>query len=170
MAKSVAAAVKISGPGMKRYPGWLAGGALALLLSAISPATGAPAAGDAADGGRIYRQYCTPCHGENGDGRGARARKEALRPPPRDHGNGLYMNMQSDALFFSVIRLGGKATGLSHVMPQWGHILSDEQIRDLAAFIRTLARNPPYPGPAMKNWDDSSATKRHGPLTFNGQP
>lgn len=153
MAKNAAAAVKSSrGTGMKRHPGWLAGGALALLLHLAAPAGATPDPGNAGDGGRLYRQYCAPCHGENGDGRGARARKEALRPPPRDHGNGLYMNMQSDALFFSVIRLGGKATGLSHVMPQWGHILSDEQIRDLAAFIRTLARNPPYPGPATKNW------------------
>jgi len=103
-------------------------------------------------GGRIYKSYCSPCHGLEGDGRGARARNELLQPPPRDHTNGFYMNMQPDVRFFKVIKFGGKANNLSHIMPQWKHILSDKDIFHVLAFIRTLA-DPPYQVSSSKNWD-----------------
>ncbi len=107
---------------------------------------------DAQRGGRIYQQYCTPCHGQEGNGRGPRARNEALQPPPRNHTNGFYMNMQSDVRLFKVIKLGGKANNLSHIMPQWKHVLSDKQIFSIVAFIRTLAKDPPYEAPLVENW------------------
>ena len=103
-------------------------------------------------GGRIYGQYCTPCHGQQGNGRGPRARNEALQPPPRDHTNGFYMNMQTDIRLFKVIKLGGKANNLSHIMPQWKHILSDKQIFDIVAYLRTLATDPPYEKSKTSNW------------------
>jgi len=103
-------------------------------------------------GGRTYQQYCTPCHGQEGDGRGPRAKNEGLQPPPRNHTNGFYMNMQSDVRLFKVIKHGGKANYLSHVMPQWKHVLSDKQILDIIAFIRTLAKDPPYIAPKTENW------------------
>lgn len=107
---------------------------------------------DSRRGGRIYGQYCTPCHGQLGNGRGPRAKNEALQPPPRDHTNGFYMNMQSDIRLFKVIKFGGKANNLSHIMPQWKHILSDKQIFDIVAFLRTLAQDPPYEKAKTSNW------------------
>src|SRR5258708_26984538 len=35
-----------------------------------------------------YQQYCRPCHGDNGDGKGYSSL--ALRPPPRDFTQGLF--------------------------------------------------------------------------------
>lgn len=103
-------------------------------------------------GARLYKSYCSPCHGLEGNGRGPRARNELLQPPPRDHTNGFYMNMQPDVRFFKVIKFGGKANNLSHIMPQWKHILSDKQIFQILAFIRSIA-DPPYEVPASQNWN-----------------
>ncbi len=122
------------------------------LASVVLSAVQVDAKPNAARGKRIYGQYCTPCHGIKGDGRGPRARNEALQPPPRDHTNGFYMNIQSDVRFFKVIKYGGKANNLSHVMPQWKHILSDKDIVDIIAYIRTLAVNPPYTPPEHEHW------------------
>jgi mono/diheme cytochrome c family protein len=119
-----------------------------LLLSPITLMAGA----DAQRGKRLYQQYCTPCHGQKGNGRGPRARNEALQPPPRDHTNGFYMNMQNDVRLFKVIKFGGKANNLSHIMPQWKHILNDKQIFSIIAFIRTLAQDPVYVAPTTENW------------------
>ncbi len=109
-------------------------------------------------GGRTYQSFCTPCHGQQGNGRGPRARNEALQPPPRNHTNGFYMNMQSDVRLFKVIKNGGKANNLSHIMPQWKHILSDKQIFDIVAFIRTLAVDPTYTPPRTENWGKNPYT------------
>ena len=115
-------------------------------------------------GKRIYQSYCTPCHGQKGDGRGPRAKNEGLQPPPRDHTNGFYMNMQADVRFFKVIKHGGAANYLSPVMPQWKHILSDKEIFDIIAFLRTLATNPAYVAPDMENWGKNpyAAEERQG--------
>jgi len=110
------------------------------------------AGSDAKRGGRIYQQYCTPCHGQEGNGRGPRARNEALQPPPRNHTDGFYMNMQSDVRLFKVIKFGGKANNLSHIMPQWKHILKDKEIFSIIAHLRTLAKDPPYTPPSTENW------------------
>ncbi len=130
----------------------------------MATADQAEAKSDAKRGSRIYQQYCTPCHGQEGNGRGPRARNEALQPPPRDHTNGFYMNMQADVRFFKVIKLGGKANNLSHIMPQWQHILSDKNIFDIIAFIRTLAKDPPYTPPSTENWGKNpySSEERQG--------
>ncbi len=100
-------------------------------------------AADAPHGKRIYNQYCISCHGSEGQGDGDRAKNEQLDPRPRVHSNGEYMNMIPDMRFFRVIKYGGKAMNFSHIMPQWQHILSDEDIVDVLAHIRSLA-DPPY--------------------------
>ncbi len=107
---------------------------------------------DARRGERTYQSFCTPCHGQQGDGRGPRAKNEGLQPPPRDHTNGFYMNMQADVRFFKVIKFGGAANYLSPIMPQWKHILSDKKIREIITYLRTLATNPVYTPPATENW------------------
>ncbi|MEN8191078.1 MAG: cytochrome c [Thermodesulfobacteriota bacterium] len=128
------------------------------------------AGNEARKGGRIYQQYCTPCHGQEGNGRGPRAKNEALQPPPRDHTNGFYMNMQSDVRLFKVIKFGGKANNLSHIMPQWKHVLSDRQIFSIVLFIRSLAKDPVYEPPNMENWGKNPyAGDERGKLDKGGQ-
>ena len=57
------------------------------------------------------------------------------------------MNALSDETLFRVISEGGSAVGKSPLMAPWGGTLSDDDIRDVIAFIRTLA-DPPYRAPS----------------------
>ena len=121
-------------------------------------------AADAKHGSRIYNQYCIACHGAEGKGNGDRAKNEQLDPRPRVHANGDYMNMIPDMRFFRVIKYGGKAMNFSHIMPQWQHILSDEDIIDVLAHIRSLA-DPPYePGMVRGCMIPVPENERTGPL------
>lgn len=110
---------------------------------AAPPPTGAVPVprGDATAGRPVYIQYCASCHGETGAGDGPVA--VTLDPKPAHHNDGDYMNPLTDAYLFKVIQQGGQAVGKSPMMAPWGGTLSDEQIRNVIAFIRSLA-DPPY--------------------------
>ena len=98
---------------------------------AAQPTAAAPGAGD-------YGNYCASCHGAHGDGDGPLA--GALDPQPAKHSDGDAMGALSDEYLFRVIREGGVAVGKSPLMAPWKGALSDSQIRDLVAFIRTLSK------------------------------
>ena len=96
------------------------------------------AAGDAAKGKAKYQEVCAPCHGASGKGDGPAA--AGLPTKPRNHTDAAYMNKLKDQEIFDVIKKGGQAVGKSPLMPPWGGQLSDKEIQDLVAYIRTLAR------------------------------
>lgn len=98
--------------------------------SRSSPAT-------SARGGKDYATYCSPCHGKSGNGDGPLA--ALLDPKPVRHNNAEYMNALSDQYLFSLIKDGGPAVGKSSLMASWRGILSEQQIRDLVAYLRSLA-------------------------------
>ncbi len=104
------------------------------------------AAGNAKRGKRLYDQYCTPCHGKNGQGDGTRMKVEKFDPAPRNHTDGKVMNTRTDLQLFKTIKDGGKSMNFSHIMPQWKHILKDKQIWDVLAYVRSLAKNPEWTG------------------------
>ncbi len=87
-----------------------------------------------------YGLYCASCHGERGDATGLLA--TTLEPRPTDLTNGSYMNALSDEHLFLVIQQGGAAVGKSPQMAGWGGTLAESQIRNLVAFIRSLAEPP----------------------------
>ena len=98
-------------------------------------------AGDAAKGKEKYQEFCAACHGASGKGDGPAA--PALPTKPRDHTDVAYMDKLTDEQVFNIIKNGGAAAGKSPLMPAWGGPppkLSDQQIQDLVAYIRTLAR------------------------------
>ena len=55
------------------------------------------------------------------------------------------MNALSNEHLFKVVKYGGASVGKSALMAPWGGTLDDDQIRDVMAFVRSLAV-PPYPG------------------------
>jgi mono/diheme cytochrome c family protein len=116
--------------------------------AAPAPAPAAePTATAAADPerGRVqYETLCASCHGPRGAGDGPAG--QSLNPRPAHHDDGNYMNALSNEHLFKVIKEGGASVGKSPLMAPWGGALSDAQIRDVMAFIRTLAV-PPYTGP-----------------------
>jgi mono/diheme cytochrome c family protein len=103
------------------------------------PAESAAVKADAKAGKADYQIYCASCHGETGAGDGPVA--QALNPKPARHDDGAYMNPLTDDYLFKVIKLGGASVGKSPMMAPLG--LSDQQIHNVIAFIRTLAE-PPY--------------------------
>ncbi|MFQ6607914.1 MAG: cytochrome c [Fidelibacterota bacterium] len=90
-------------------------------------------------GENTYISYCAPCHGVRGDGHSPAAR--AMSPSPRDFSSGLYKFRSTlsgslptdDDLILSI------SNGLPGTwMPSWKGVLSDEQIEDVTAYIKTL--------------------------------
>ena len=93
---------------------------------------------EARQGRAVYQHYCQTCHGETGTGDGFNAFN--LDPHPRDLSAPAFQKAKSDADLTDAIRRGGSGVGLSALMPPWGHTLSDRQIADLVAYLRSLRR------------------------------
>ena len=104
---------------------------------AASPAAAAISY-EARQGRAVYQHYCQTCHGETGAGDGFNAFN--LDPRPRDLSAPAFQKAKSDADLTDAIRRGGSGVGLSALMPPWGHTLSDRQIADLVAYLRSLRR------------------------------
>ncbi len=106
-----------------------------------APTLAAAESGDPETGRADYQIFCASCHGPTGDGDGAAA--QGLEPKPVRHSDGAYMNSLSHDDLFQVIKFGGLSVGKSPLMAPWGGALSDQQIENVIAFMRTLA-DPPY--------------------------
>ncbi len=68
---------------------------------------------------------------------------------PADLGERITANGYSDQYLFNVIGKGGASVGKSNFMPAWGGALSDQQIREIVSFLRTLPA-PAKPGTSQK--------------------
>jgi sulfur oxidation c-type cytochrome SoxX len=77
-----------------------------------------------------YRNFCSRCHGEQGDGKGRIALY--LDPAPRDLTKVSFMNSKPEERFVKSIKEGIAGTS----MPGWGRVWNDEQIRGLLAYIQ----------------------------------
>lgn len=53
------------------------------------------------------------------------------------------MNQLSDKFLLDIISKGGSAVGKSAMMPGWGGQLKENQLRDIVAYVRSIAV-PPY--------------------------
>ena len=118
---------------------WMIAVALAALVAGVAPAA---LAGDAAAGKTLYTTNCFSCHGETGKGDGPVG--VALQPPPRDFSKGDFVfdtdgdgSKGTDADLTNVIKNGAMKYGGSPLMAPWA-ILSDDDIANLVAYIRTL--------------------------------
>lgn len=101
--------------------------------------------GNPAEGREVYTMFCTNCHGEKGEGNGPVASVAKMDPKPKNHTDGKYMNERKNEDLFKVIKVGGKGVDKSVYMPAFGMILSEEEIWNLIAYLRTIAV-PPYSG------------------------
>jgi mono/diheme cytochrome c family protein len=89
--------------------------------------------GDAANGAKLYKRYCAGCHGA--DGRGG---AHTFMPHIQNLTKKDYIEFLPDGYLFTVIAEGGEAVGKSAYMPAWGGTLSEQEIKDVIAHIRTL--------------------------------
>lgn len=83
---------------------------------------------------RNYDTYCVQCHGINRNGRGINSRDMSVQP--RDHSDAKGMGGIPDEELFRVIKEGGLAVNKSVLMPAWSNIMSDDEIRELVAYLR----------------------------------
>jgi cytochrome c oxidase cbb3-type subunit 3 len=93
-------------------------------------------AGNPEYGKEIHDQLCWRCHGRSGKSDGPVS--EAMNPRPRALTDRAYMATVSDDDLLTAIKLGGAAVGKSPAMMAFKEALSDDDIRDLIAFIRML--------------------------------
>jgi mono/diheme cytochrome c family protein len=115
---------------------------IVFLLVWLLPCWGwAQTKGDPKAGKVKYDANCVGCHGATGKGDGAAA--AALNPKPQDHTNGKVMNTLTDKYLFDIIKDGGAAVKKAPIMPASNKKLTDQEIWDIVAYIRSLA-NPPY--------------------------
>jgi mono/diheme cytochrome c family protein len=89
--------------------------------------------GDVEKGGKLYRRYCGGCHGE--DGRGG---AQTFMPHIQNLTQKDYIEFLPDGYLFTVIAEGGVAVGKSSMMPAWKATLSEQDIKDIIAHIRSL--------------------------------
>lgn len=83
-------------------------------------------------GERIYKQNCINCHGVAGQGNGVAAAK--LDPKPADL-TSAKTQAKPDAALLETIKFGRPGTAMS----AWMSEIDEREMRDLVAYIRTLA-------------------------------
>jgi mono/diheme cytochrome c family protein len=130
---------------------WSAGTlGLVLVLIAITLTRGdaaPPSVQEVETGRQVYLRTCALCHGETGRGDGPSAAGFATKPT--DFTDGRVMNPLPDAFLASVILGGGPAEGLAPTMPPFRGHLSEEQVRQIVSYLRTLAQPAFQPAQAL---------------------
>lgn len=126
----------------------LASFAVAILFSAGLGLAGPPQQPETSDveaGQALYAEFCASCHGANLEGQAnwrSVGDDGVLPAPPHDQTGHTWHH--GDALLFEYTKLGGQmameARGISDFtsgMPGFGDSLSDQQVWDILAFIKS---------------------------------
>ena len=105
---------------------------------------GAPAA-DVEAGEGIYPVTCAVCHGQNGSPDAGSPVVQGLGVTPADLSDPLFNSREPTGDWEMVVRHGGHAMGLAAQMPPHKEALSDEQIADVTAYVKSLVDTRAYP-------------------------
>ena len=84
----------------------------------------------------LHKENCAQCHGLDGK---AQVIVLHMDTPPHDQTDAAYMKTLPDQFLYLAICRGGEAVGRSIVMPQWGDLFTDGDIRDLVAWVRSFS-------------------------------
>ena len=110
---------------------------LAFLLTLLLPCLlYAQPTGDTKKGEEIYVEKCTLCHGAQGAGWDWSKKVETPPVPVPDLAK--TAPDRSDQFLFDIIKGGSEAVGKTRLMPPFSFLLSDKEIWDVVAYIRTL--------------------------------
>lgn len=91
-------------------------------------------------GQALYVEYCLQCHGDRGEGWGWGKKVPPPPVPVPDLSNSDRMRQLSDQYLFDIVKDGGEAVGKTRFMPAAGRVLSDEEIWDVVAYVRSLSQ------------------------------
>ncbi len=108
-----------------------------LLVGLCANAVSAPESpGNVVAGRALFVQRCATCHGEKADGQSKLA--QMLNPKPAN----LLVSQLDSAARNRIVRNGGAAVGRSPVMPNWGTELTETELRDVIAYVSSIAPIP----------------------------
>ncbi len=117
------------------FTSWAAGGAESA-LKAVNCTPLGEIRGDVERGAALHVKHCAECHGADGK---AEVIVMHMDTPPKDQSDAVYMKTLPDAYLYLAICRGGVGVGKNFIMPAWGDLLSDQDIKDLVAQIRTFS-------------------------------
>ncbi len=89
------------------------------------------------DGRRLFIHYCSPCHGESGDGFGQYL-AYGLEPKPPDFTSPDFFKKRSDKILFLTISEGTISLGKSNLCPPWGKTFRKEEINFVVDYVKYL--------------------------------
>ncbi len=114
----------------------VAGGTVLMIFGFVSGVFAA--GGDAGKGKEAYDKLCVSCHGKAGKGDGVAS--AALNPKPKDLSDKAYNSKLSDKYLSDILTKGGPGVGKSPMMPPFGESLKENDIKNINAYIRSLAK------------------------------
>lgn len=117
------------------FTSWAAAGAESA-LKAVNCTPLGEIRGDVERGAALHVKHCAECHGVDGK---AEVIVMHMDVPPKDQSDPVYMKTLPDAYLYLAICRGGEGVGKNFIMPAWGDLLSDQDIKDLVAQIRTFS-------------------------------
>ena len=96
---------------------------------------------NAEQGAIVYKSGCIACHGS--EGKGAPETSTVFVRPDTwpDFSRCDQTTSEANAAYKAVIVHGGRGLGFSQIMPAFGDLLTNTQIDDVIAYIRTLCHN-----------------------------
>ncbi len=93
-------------------------------------------------GHAVYRANCASCHGANGEGEPnwkSQNADDTYPAPPHDASGHTWHH--ADGLIFEIVRDGGSRyndAAFRSRMPAWGAALTDEEVRAVIVYLKTL--------------------------------
>ncbi len=101
-----------------------------------NPPAGAELRGNAENGKALHVKNCADCHGLDGK---ANVVVMHMDETPKDQSDPAYMKNLPDPFLYIAICKGGEGIGKSYVMSPWGDYFTDQEIKDLIAWIRSFS-------------------------------
>ncbi len=92
--------------------------------------------GNPGQGQELYQERCVLCHGSHGQGWDWATKVD--RPPVPVPNLLEVLPQRSDDYLFKLIRDGGEAVGRTRFMPAFGFNMSEQELKDIVAYLRSL--------------------------------
>jgi mono/diheme cytochrome c family protein len=92
---------------------------------------------DLEEGQEIYTQACAACHGDDGRGQ---VTGLGFRVPLPDFTWCAFNSEEADRDWQTIVAEGGPAAGRSDIMPAFREAMTEDQIRQVVAYLRTFCR------------------------------
>jgi len=84
-----------------------------------------------------FEAWCVPCHGPQGKGDGMLAETLGQGIKPRNLSDAKLLSIRTDDFLFKVIKNGGASVGFSEALMSFGQTLTDKEIENIIAYLRS---------------------------------